>query len=201
MSIPTLEQYRKSGASWSGEHRGVGYKLSHHGISDYSPEGTWCYYLFLRPDMFQRAEDFALFDKPAEVKPSPGTDKFWETHDYDAIPDLDFHGGVTWYSKEPYMDRFTGERRECLKIGCDYAHAWDRDEGYWQGLEDVERDAKHSIDILVDQFPMNERCRWSGIMAVPEEFYTAVNGAKVHKSQLGKIDHELWQPAPVETPA
>lgn len=193
---PTISDYYKSSATWRREHRNVTYNLSHHGISDYSPEGTWCYYLFLQRDMFQNADDFALFDKPAKVEPSFG-DKLWQTYDYYDIPDLDFHGGVTWYSKEPYFDRATGLDEYALKIGCDYAHSWDRDGGFWQGIEEIARDAMRSINILADTYPLNDRCKYSGILDAPENFYTAVNGSRVHKSQADKIDPqwEGWKPA------
>lgn len=196
MSLPTLEQYQRGGTTWRYEHRGVSYTLSHHGVSEYQPEGTWCYYLHLLENMFQNPEDFALFDKDREVKEMLGTGSHYETHDYYSIPDLEFHGGATWYSKDTFLDRKSGKDFTALKIGCDYGHSWDRDGGYWEGMQEVERDAKRSIDILVDRFPMNARCEYCGIVAHPSEFYIAGNGRRVHISQADKFEDgwAAWRP-------
>lgn len=197
MSLPTLEQYRAGSTVWRREHRGVTYTLNHHGISSYSSRGIWCYYLHLLENMFQRAEDFALFNREPEVTEYAGSKR--EHYDYYSIPDLEFHGGVTFYSKDGFMDR-DGNRFTALKIGCDYNHLWDEESGYWQGMEDVARDAMRSIDLLVDQFPMNERCAYSGKIADPSEFYTAVNGCRVHKSKADQFEDgwAAWLPAETE---
>jgi hypothetical protein len=117
---------------------------------------------------------------------------------YDTFPDLDPHGGWTFGEMDTYLGR-DGTEYEHVKVGCDYAHSWDRDSGYWQGREAVEQDAKHSIDLLCQMFPRRrERCSYSGRWDDPENFYTARNGARVHKSRRSEFsdDHwPLWQPA------
>jgi len=195
---PTLEEMRSGSTVWSRTYRNVRYNLSHHGISEYSPEGTWCYYIFLTPDIFQNPQHFILFDKEPEIKEGfGGSDKLWLTYDYYDIPDLNFHGGVTWYSKEPYFDRVSGKQCYAIKIGCDYGHSWDRDSGYWQGMNDVDRDAKRSIDILADAYPIMERCAYSGKLDMPENFYVAKHGGMVHNSLAGTFDEgwHAWEPA------
>lgn len=196
MSLPTLEQYRSGATTWRREHRGVTFTLSHHGVSSYSPQGTWCYYLHLLENMFQRSADFALFDREPELREFAGS--ICEHYDYYSIPDLDFHGGCTWYSKDRFIDRKSGKWLTALKIGCDYNDLWDDEGGYWEGLEEVERDAKRSVDILADQFPLNVRCAYSGVVANPSEFYTARNGCLVHESKKGDVDG-LWLPASADT--
>lgn len=187
--LPTLEQYRRGNSSWKGEHLGVQYSLSHHGVSDYSPAGTWCFYIHLLEEQFVNAEDFAKFDREPEAREFAGT--YHEHYAYDDVPHYGFHGGITWYSREVYVGK-SGARWKALKIGCDYAHLWDRERGYWQGFDDVERDAQALIEQLVDAVPLKVRCAYSGIYDAPECFYTARNGARVHQSQSAKFSETEW---------
>ncbi len=200
MSLPTLEQYHQGATTWKREHKGVSYTLSHHGISDYSPQGTWCFYIFINSNMFVNDADFSCFDRPAEIK-QMGAGTYWETYNYWDVPDFGFHGGITWYSKDRFVDK-EGKEQSSIKIGCDYDHLWDRESGYWQGLDDVERDAKALIDKLVEAHPVKLRCHYSGKLDAPEQFYTAKNGAVVHKSQIEILKEsdawwQHWQPAEV----
>lgn len=189
MALPTLEQLRQGATTWKRERHGVGYTLSHHGVSSYSPEGTWCFYIHLLEEQFVSADQFAMFDREPEVREWAGSHR--EHYPYDDVPDFGFHGGITWYSRETYVAR-DGRRMKALKIGCDYAHAWDRDGGYWQGLDDVEADAKALIDRLVREVRIKERCSYSGQYDVPEQFYTARNGCRVHVSQATKFSEDEW---------
>jgi len=189
VSLPTLEQLRQGATAWKREHKGVSYTLSHHGVSDYSPQGTWCFYIHLLEPQFQRPEDFALFDREPEVREFAGSHR--EHYPYDDVPDYGFHGGIAWYSRETFIDR-DGSRRKALKIGCDYAHLWDQEGGYWQGLDDVEADAKRLINALVAQVPMKLRCGYSGKLDMPDQFYTARNGVLVHLSHEDKFTEAEW---------
>lgn len=190
MALPTLDQYRTGKTTWSRNHKGISYTLSHHGVSEYSPQGTWCFYIHLLEDQFQRPEDFARFDREPEVREFYGT--FREHYPYDDVPDYGFHGGVTWYSRKVYPQRKTGEPTKALKIGCDYNHLWDREGGYWQGLDNVASDAEALIDKLVAEVPMKTRCAYSGRYDMPDQFYTARNGSSVHVSQIGSFSEECW---------
>ncbi len=67
MSLPTPEQYKKCAAKWRGTYKGVSYELSHHGISDYQPKGTWCFYIFFDEAMFINAEDFAKYNLEPKI--------------------------------------------------------------------------------------------------------------------------------------
>lgn len=189
MSLPTYEQYRSGATTWKRDHLGVGYTLSHHGVSEYSPTGTWCFYIHLLEEQFVTPEDFARFDREPEIKEFAGS--YREYYPYEDVPDYGFHGGITWYSRDLYVGR-DGCRYKALKIGCDYAHSWDRDGGYWQGLDDVERDARGLIEKLVAAVPLKERCAYSGRYDLPEQFYTARNGCRVHVSQRDKFSETEW---------
>lgn len=190
MAKPTKEEYEKSSATWVGEHLGVRYSMNHHGVSDYSPEGTWCFYIHLFEPMFLSDADFALFDREPQIREML-SGSAWETYDYGDVPDYGFHGGITFYERTSYVAK-DGTRQKALKIGCDYAHSWDRDSGYYEGLREVEMDAKQLIEKLVVAHPVKTKCKYSGMMDKPEEFYKARNGAIVHKSQLSKFNEQEW---------
>ncbi len=162
MSLPTLEQYRTCAAKWRGEHKGVHYELSHHGISNYSPKGTWCFYIFFSEEMFLNAADFAKYNLEPTI--SEWNDSFRENFDYYTIPDHGFHGGITYYSKDTYVSR-DGKRYIQVKAGCDYAHLWDSESGFWEGKDEVENDAKKFIDAFTEVTPMKKRCGYPQFMA------------------------------------
>lgn len=189
MSKPTFEEYLKSAATWKGEHCGMRYSLSHHGISDYSPEGTWCFYIHVFENMFLADDDFAKFDREPEAMESNG--RHSENYRYEDVPDYGFHGGITFYERTTYMDK-DGTRRKALKIGCDYAHSWDRDYGYSDGFREVEMDVKRMIEKLVEAHPLKTKCCYSGILGKPEEFYKSRHGGMVHNSQLVNFSEDKW---------
>lgn len=193
MALPSLEQYRKAAAKWNRTYLGVNYELSHHGVSDYQPQGTWCFYIFIQENMFLNDEDFKLFDCEGQIKDTLGSGSFWETYDYYKVPDYGFHCGITWYSKDSFIDKETGNRLASLKIGCDYSHLWDQEGGYWQGLDDVEADVKKLIEELVRNHPLKWRCAYSGKLGKPEDFYIAANDATIHNSHIEKLKENGWE--------
>ena len=123
---PTYEQPLSSAARWAGEHKGIHYELSWHGSSEYSPEGTWCWYIILFQEQFY-AEDWQKLRLEREDKEYAGK---WRRHfNYDTFPDCDPHGEWTYGEMETYLGR-DGTEQERVKVGCDYAHSFDRDGGY-----------------------------------------------------------------------
>ncbi len=198
MSLPTYEQYKQGATTWKRQYKGIHYTLSHHGVSDeYSPDGTWCFYIYINSNTFINDSDFKLFNRERQIIESfPGS--FYETYDYGSVPDYGFHGGITWYSKETFIDK-GGNEQTSLKIGCDYAHLWDREGGYWQGIEAVDNDAKLLIDELVKNHPVKLRCSYSGKIDNPDQFYTAKNKTTVHVSCMEKHKNDesfikYWMP-------
>jgi len=192
---PNLEDFLQAAATWKGEHNGIAYSLSWHGLSDYNSEGTWCYYLHLQQEQFY-ADDWAKLRLAREDKQTLG-DSYHRHYRYDDFPDCDAHGGWTFGEMLTYLGK-DGKEYEFIKVGCDYAHLWDCESGYWEGRSDVERDAKRSIDLLCQQFPRRRpRCSYSGKYDDADQFYTAVNGAMVHKSYADKFDDgwKMWRPA------
>ena len=62
----------------------------------------------------------------------------------DLLIDLDFHGGITYYSKG-----FDSEDRRRIKIGCDYNHLSDQYRVYNQS--EVISDIKNTIDDFLNK--------------------------------------------------
>lgn len=198
---PKLEEYRNGATHWVGTHNGVQYKVSHHGISSFRPEGIWCFYVFFDERMFQREEDWAKFNLQKYTREMvPG--KFWEHFPYDNLPELPWHGGPSYGDRHEHLDRNTGKHYAVIEVGCDYSHLWDEGNGFPYDLESVKRDATKLIDEFRAQFPQKEACGYCGVIGAADEFYTARNGARVHKSKLGNLRESGWVMwLPVEEPA
>ncbi len=198
---PQFDDYLKGSTTWRGEHRQMTYTLCHWGISDYSPEGVWNYYLWLPENMFINPEDFALFNCELKITDTLGLGKMREDYDYFSTPDLDYHGGITFYEKHQTIDPATGKPMVVIKTGCDYNHLWDHEGGFSHGIEEVRRDAINSINILADRYPLKLRCGYTGKIDMPDQFYQAVNGSMVHVDQLVKMKatpepwNVYWLPA------
>lgn len=187
---PSLDQYEQSCATWKRWYKGIGYTLSHHGISECQEEGIWCFYIHLLEEMFINPDDFSKFDREPVLK-KLGSDSIYETYDYYDVPDYGFHGGITFYDRTFYVSK-DGKKYKSLKIGCDYNHLWDAESGYWQSLENVDYDCKSLIDKLVMAIPQKIRCGYSGKVGMPEEFYEAKNGLFIHKSYQQKLLEDGW---------
>ena len=134
---------------WNGEYRGVFYEISHHGISDYQPQGVWCYYIYIHEKQIQD-KDMDKFNLPNYDYYTP----FWNS--------LDWHCGMTYYSKEYGADG----NPLIFKAGCDYNHYWD--EGYQYSESLLEVDAKNTIDKLLEQVTLKIRCLWDGCYDLPD---------------------------------
>ena len=151
--LPTPKDYTEGIHTWREMHRGIIINITHHSISEYNPEGTWCYYLILDQRMFQNPSDFALFDLPPEIRTFYGS--YHESYDYFDTPDLEWHCGITYYSKTKELDRRTGEYFTVPKLGCDYAHLSDLEYHYSASYLTVLFDAQNSVNTLHSLFPLN----------------------------------------------
>lgn len=197
--LPSHENFLTGSSRWHGSYKGIGYELSWHGKSDYSPQGTWCWYIMISDEQFY-TEDWLKLRLGKQDQELYGS---WRRHwDYDNFPDLEAHGGWTYGEMSFHLGR-DGKEHEHVKVGCDYNHSWDGEMGYPNGKEDLERDVKRSIDALVAMFPKRrERCSYCGKFDDSDQFYTARNGNRVHNSQLDKLRETGWDGwLPVEAAA
>lgn len=88
---------------------------------------------------------------PRRVELTKGSGSFMLIYnEYDSrLGSLDWHGGITWYSKESTEDNTPEER--VIKAGCDYQHY--ADEGRTYNLDWIVSDVKQCIESFREQVP------------------------------------------------
>lgn len=134
---------------WSGQHNNLSFEIVHWGVERASShslnngKGCWNYYVYLSES---KIENFSSFWLEQEIKEfSVGGTKYLHCDYYNSpLSDVYWHGGVTLW--EPLNERLLGQR--IIKIGCDYSHLFDQENGYDYTLEDVYSDCIHTIEEL-----------------------------------------------------
>ena len=99
----------------------------------------WNFYLYLNIDKIPKGfepESFWLEDDNAH-------------YDHEILSNIDFHGGITFYSKEQIS--YYNEKVKIVKVGCDYQHLYDDGRDY--SLEDIKNDVKRAIDSFIEMIP------------------------------------------------
>lgn len=142
---------------WTGTHRGINFELSRHASGPIQPDGyTWCYYLFLQEKQCPPAL-IPKFFLPLAPVDSKWPRKHWDYYADDcAWRDLEWHGGITYYS----MEDDTAGSRVC-KAGCDFCHSFDRDQVY--SRDTVLHECLNTIKCLHDTYPgLLARCSYNG---------------------------------------
>lgn len=193
---PTLDVLLKGATTWKDSHDGVDFILSHHahrtGTEYEGAEphlGVWCYYLIIPEQMYpHRWDDFACTRGPSGYE-NPG-----QAFDHDL-----FDSEITWSSSEPYYCRKAKRMFDAAKVGCDYAHLWHRERGYPDTYDSVKQDAILTVKkFLVANPDRHFRSGYSGVWAPLDEFYTAINGALVHRTDNIPEGWDKWMPCPTE---
>jgi len=167
---------------WNGEYRGVKFEIAKWKLGDMM---NWNYYLFLPIDQIPE-EKRKIWNLPPKYKSFFG-DKKYLIYDYNESPfcDLDWHGGITYYSKEFEEKRLMG-----IKMGCDYAHYWDIKREYC--LDEVFQNTKNTIDKLWEHIPdLKLRCSWDGKYYETGEVEVLQNGNTVAKKNLEKYNKKI----------
>ena len=104
------------------------------------------YYIYIVLDFIQdeeMADDLWLEPVDGTIIPERPR-KMYPYLENPLLSSLDFHGGITFYSK--YFD--SQDRRQ-IKIGCDYNHLFDQDRYYNQS--EVLEEVKNTIDDFLSQ--------------------------------------------------
>lgn len=105
----------------------------------------WTYYLYL----FERYIPTPLFES-IWLKPKDTKFNFLSYDYYNAplLNEIPMHGGITYYAKH-------GEgKHRSVKIGCDYAHIWDREHGPYS-LQSVIYEAESSAEAAMNVLQMD----------------------------------------------
>ena len=142
---------------WTGTYRGVAFEINNWITPANSIEqrerANWTYYLILHIERI-----------PEEHKPNSywlrgRKDRNHVMYDYykhKVLPELEWHCGITWYSKEHGFDG----AEKIIKVGCDYMHIWDDGNTY---LETVKHDVRKTIDSFLQYVPNYKYwCRGNG---------------------------------------
>lgn len=190
---PTLKELLKGATTWKDSHDGVSFILSHHGYRDGSEypgcdpmPGTWCYYLLIPEQMYPRRwADFACVRGPG------GYESHGPAFDHDM-----FDTEITWSSSEPYYCRKASRMFDASKVGCDYAHLWHSERGYPDTYSSVKDDAIRTVGKFLAAHPdRHVRSDYSGVWGPVEDFYTAINGRLVHKTDEIPDGWDKWEQA------
>lgn len=158
---------------WSGEYKGVSFEIQRYPGYEWKSmtanKFNWTFYLYLWIDRIPTdGESYWL---------EPRKDERGRIH-YDyyrhaVLPEIDWHGGITWYSKESGHD---GEKR-VIKVGCDFQHSWDFEHGDYD-LDTVKYEVLGAIDSFRALVPGYKYwCREDGSLHAPEEVELFPDGA------------------------
>ena len=129
---------------WQERYRGVGVKVCK-GESVLGWKDSWTFYLYLRLDQIEDAEKREAAWLPLEEPGLIGGRRYWRYSD-SWLADLDFHCGMTYYSKS-LSDRVAGDAESrVIEIGCDYQHLWDEHRTYT--ADEVMANARKCVDSL-----------------------------------------------------
>ena len=135
-----MKEGLKEKTIWTGEHLGVLFQIVNW-------DGRWNYYLILRLDRIPEksvSDSYWLKRKKSSLS---GNHVLYGYYDHPILPNLDWHGGITWYSKESGFD---GDPKT-IKVGCDYSHLWD--EGHEYILEDIIPEVERTIEKFRELVP------------------------------------------------
>ncbi|MDD5591574.1 MAG: hypothetical protein PHY18_06615 [Dehalococcoidales bacterium] len=172
---------------WNGEYRGVKFEIVNWRLGGdvLGSHPCWNYYLFLPieqiPEEYHKY--FVLEGKYERMSPDG---RAWLNYNYTGtsyISDLEWHGGITFYEKA-----LDGEGKLIgVKLGCDYVHYFDEQDGYPYNVDYVYMETKQSIDKLHLLIPnMKVRCQWDG------KYYDKSDCEEVKYGWMAKKNHDKY---------
>lgn len=157
---------------WTGEHLGIHFEINRFPGFKFASlqqnKWAWTFYLFLWIDRIpENAESYWLEGKKVYNRIS------YDYYGHGVLSSIEWHGGITWYSKESGFD---GEKR-VIKVGCDFQHLYDHEHGDYE-LGTVVREAKEAIESFRAMVPgYRYWCRYDGKLHDPKDVVIAKDGS------------------------
>lgn len=151
-------QYKES---WKGEYRGMQFEIVHWQLG-------WNYYLYIPVEQLPKGikSKFNLHSRTFRLSSDSSKHIIFNYSSAPIISDLDWHGGITLYEKKRGEDNVV----KGYRLGCDYAHLWDKNKQY--NLDCVVKEAQHSIDKLWELVPdLKLQCAWDGKFYKKDQVY------------------------------
>lgn len=115
---------------------------------------NWNYYLYLFEKRMPK-ETFAAIWLP-DIEKEFNSLRTWITHDTyssELLNSIDMHGGITAYEKIGHS-----EGHRTVKIGCDYAHLYDREHGDYD-INQIISDAVNSAEQAIEKLAMAKKAK------------------------------------------
>ena len=115
---------------------------------------NWNYYLYLFEKRMPK-ETFAAIWLP-DIEKEFNSLRTWITHDTyssELLNSIDMHGEITAYEKIGHS-----EGHRTVKIGCDYAHLYDREHGDYD-INQIISDAVNSAEQAIEKLAMAKKAK------------------------------------------
>jgi hypothetical protein len=162
---------------WRGMQDDLQYEISHHSLESNNGKGVWCYYVYVPADALSPEDFERLWLKPT------GSHSWGPSYDEYSLPiaNCEWHGGITYYEKTQLAD----SDRRSIKIGCDFNHYFDHEDGLPYSVDRVAFEARATITAMREAMKFKRRDSWVGGWDYPEnmtehegQFYTTEGLAK-----------------------
>lgn len=129
---------------WNGTYRDVVFEIQNFSF-DQQVMDKWAAYIYVRLDGIPAEfdpESFWLVPKESGLSKRKSPDYY----SHPIISAIEFHHGITYYSKE-----LRDDESRLIKLGCDYQHYWDEGKDYDE--IEIRSDICRSIDSLFEIMP------------------------------------------------
>lgn len=187
---------------YKGSYKGVAFEINNWRNEKLNrfgtPEDQWTFYLYINLGKIPKKNDPESFWlEPKRIKNSKGR-VFYEYNEHPVLGKIEFHGEITWYSKETSEDVLLDEK--LIKVGCDYMHLFDYERistGWGYTLGEVLSEVMKAIDSFKAMVPNYKYWCWycggfwdrsEGELSEDEDSFISFKGIKKKKKYSKKIE-------------
>ena len=167
---------------WTGEYKGIKFEIVNWKLGDFL---CWNYYLCLPIEQIpiEYHKYFILPGKYRKLCPDGQAHLMYNYNGAAYISDLDWHGDITFYEKQ----RDSEGKIIGVKLGCDYAHHFDKQVNYSYNIDYVLMETKQTINKLHVLIPnLKVRCQWNGNYYNQNECEDLPQGGFLARENKGK---------------